>query len=189
MDQPLGLATLYRYINSKKSFLCSNIYLFRYKWCIIVSISGPWGLKNNSYTISQIQPPIHNLLMISSPWEYFVFHSKTFFLRNKKADGTQLKLRKLEKKYISATKKTQIIESLLQPKHEFLAFFVCRDPLEKLLSVYKYLLDMRVGSGWTYISTKVIVFRKRKAQECLQGQEGKTLPCQDLPPGHSSYTW
>ena len=76
-----------------------------------------------------------------------MFSTQRLFLRSKKADGTQLKLRKLEKKYISPTKKTQIIESLLQPKHEFLAFFVCRDPLEKLLSVYKYLLDMRVGSG------------------------------------------
>ena len=63
-------------------------------------------------------------------------------------DGTQLKLRKLEKKHFSVTKKTQIIESLLHQNHEFLAFFVCRDPLEKLLSVYKYLIDMRVATGY-----------------------------------------
>ena len=86
-------------------------------------------------------------------------------------------------------KKTQIVESLLQPKHEFLAFFVCRDPLEKLMSVYKYLMDMRVGIGQTIILPKVIFSSKRKVQECLPGQVGRILPVQYLRPGHSSSTW
>ena len=108
-----------------------------------------------------------------------------FYLRTKKAEGTQLKLRKLEKKYFSPLEKTQIIESLLQPKHEFMAFFVCRDPLEKLLSVYRYLLDMRVGTDLTN-STQSHVLQQKKSPGVFArpGRKDFALP---RPPSWSQF--
>ena len=84
-------------------------------------------------------------------------------------------------------KKAQIIESLLQPKHEFLAFFVCRDPLEKLMSVYKYLMDMRVGTGQRIIYiTKSHIFQQKKSPGVF-ARPGRKDFARSRPPSWSQF--
>ena len=53
-------------------------------------------------------------------------------------------LRSLERKQFSEKQKLNIIQYLQYREHEYTAFFVCRNPIEKLLSVYYYLMDLRV---------------------------------------------
>jgi len=55
----------------------------------------------------------------------------------------QMTLRKLERRLVSLRQKDEIIESLRDEDHEYTAFFVCRNPIEKLLSVYYYMMDLR----------------------------------------------
>ena len=56
----------------------------------------------------------------------------------------QLTLRKLERRLVPLRQKEEIIKSLTEEDHKYTAFFVCRNPIEKLLSVYYYLMDLRV---------------------------------------------
>ena len=65
-------------------------------------------------------------------------------LNRRDAVGMQMTLRKLERARISEKQKLEIIWSVQAEKHEYLSFFVCRNPIEKLLSVYHYLMDLRV---------------------------------------------
>ena len=48
---------------------------------------------------------------------------------------TKLK-EKIEKTMINSTEKQKIINSLKNEEHEYLSFFVCRNPVEKLLSIF-----------------------------------------------------
>ena len=56
--------------------------------------------------------------------------------------GYQVKLRQLQNKIFSSSKKKSIIKSLVKEQHEYLAFFVCRNPIERLKSLYSYSLDL-----------------------------------------------
>ena len=47
--------------------------------------------------------------------------------------------RKLEREKISRSGKLKVIRSLDSPHHEYLSFLVCRNPVEKLLSVYNFM--------------------------------------------------
>ena len=49
-------------------------------------------------------------------------------------------MRELESQNISQWRKFQLIRTLLRPEHEYLSFIVCRNPVEKLLSVYNFML-------------------------------------------------
>ena len=67
--------------------------------------------------------------------------------------GTQKRLRALEEDHFRAGVKRRIILDNLKEESansSYLSFFVCRDPVEKLVSVYNYLIDIfswRRGSG------------------------------------------
>ena len=67
--------------------------------------------------------------------------------------GTQKRLRALEEDHFRAGVKRRIILDTLKEESansSYLSFFVCRDPVEKLVSVYNYLIDIfswRRGSG------------------------------------------
>ena len=70
------------------------------------------------------------------------------------AGGMQTTLRRLERRLVSLRQKDEIIESLREEDHEYTSFFVCRDPIEKLLSVYYYMMDLRVMIRGRYSMTK-----------------------------------
>ena len=56
--------------------------------------------------------------------------------------GYQVKLQQVQRKRFSKNKKNQIIKSLDKRDHQYFAFFVCRNPIEKLKSLYTYSLDL-----------------------------------------------
>ena len=56
--------------------------------------------------------------------------------------GYQVKLRELENKMYTNSRKQKILRSLDDPNHEYFAFFVCRNPIERLKSLYSYSLDL-----------------------------------------------
>ena len=59
----------------------------------------------------------------------------------RQSGGSQTRLRTLEKlRKVSARKKVDAINSLKSENHKYLSFFVCRNPVEKLLSVYNFML-------------------------------------------------
>ena len=56
----------------------------------------------------------------------------------------------LEEKRISAEDKTKIIQSLTDKDHDYMSFFVCRNPIEKLLSIFDMKKEqhrLRLGKG------------------------------------------
>ena len=58
---------------------------------------------------------------------------------------TQNRLRALERDHFRAGVKRRIIMDTLtgdSANSPYLSFFVCRDPVEKLVSIYNYLIDM-----------------------------------------------
>ena len=66
------------------------------------------------------------------------------YLRDRKTTKTQVYLRRLEGKAYSRKAKEAVIRALSEKQHNFTSFFVCRNPVEKFLSVYNYLMDARV---------------------------------------------
>ena len=64
--------------------------------------------------------------------------NKSFFKRS-----TQKRLELIEEKQLDETKKREIIKDTLYQNNSqnFTSFVVCRNPLEKLYSVYQYLGD------------------------------------------------
>ena len=81
-------------------------------------------------------------------------------------------LRKLERRVYSRKEKQEGVESLRDPGHNYTAFFVCRNPVAKLLSVYSYLMDARVRAGresgrhWLpQAQGKQIVWRKKSRRD------------------------
>ena len=79
----------------------------------------------------------------STSWANNFVH---IYLR-RKTEKTQMFLRRLETKDYGKNGKEAKIRSLEDASHNFTSFFVCRNPVEKLLSVYRYLMDARVGGG------------------------------------------
>ena len=73
--------------------------------------------------------------------------------KSRLTQGTQKRLRALEEDHFRAGVKRRIILDTLKGESansSYLSFFVCRDPVEKLVSVYNYLIDIfswRRGSG------------------------------------------
>merc|ERR1711892_211765 len=51
----------------------------------------------------------------------------------------QRRLEEIEQKAYTREQKVEVLRSLKNPDHEYLSFFVCRNPIEKLVSVYKYM--------------------------------------------------
>ena len=59
----------------------------------------------------------------------------------RQSGGSQNRLRFLEKmRKVTARRKLDAIKSLKSENHKYLSFFVCRNPVEKLLSVYNFML-------------------------------------------------
>ena len=56
--------------------------------------------------------------------------------------GYQVKLQQVQRKRFSQQKKTEIIKSLESRDHKYFGFLVCRNPIEKLKSLYTYSLDL-----------------------------------------------
>ena len=55
----------------------------------------------------------------------------------------QRELVRLEKQSYSRAAKERAVASLRARDHEYLAFFVCRNPVSRLLSVYNYMKILR----------------------------------------------
>ena len=72
----------------------------------------------------------------------FIFHRKF-------APGSQLDVQFLESQVYNYSRKFEIISSLETEEHDYLSLAVCRNPIEKLLSVYQVLKDPRVGRTLT----------------------------------------
>ena len=70
-----------------------------------------------------------------------IFHRKTEFRKGPKV--YQRRLEEIEEKAYAREDKVEVIKSLKFTHHEYLSFFVCRNPIEKLLSVYKYMKDLK----------------------------------------------
>ena len=60
-------------------------------------------------------------------------------VHHSKYQGSQGMARKLEREKISRAGKLRVIRALQNPQHEYLSFLVCRNPVEKLLSVYNFM--------------------------------------------------
>ena len=68
----------------------------------------------------------------------------TMYLKDRRTVKTQVYLRGLERKAYSREAKEDVIKALREEQHNFTSFFVCRNPVEKFLSVFNYLMDARV---------------------------------------------
>ena len=68
-------------------------------------------------------------------------HRKEEF--NKGPKVYQRRLEEIEEKAYTREQKVEIIRSLKNVEHEYLSFFVCRNPVEKLVSVYKYMKALK----------------------------------------------
>lgn len=94
----------------------------------------------------------HKLLMCRTAKHGSTTWSSNFvqIYTNGKMGGSQIKLRKLEGRATSLSKKLDSINSLRSADHDLLSFFVCRNPVEKLLSVYNFLLYQTQENGKTF---------------------------------------
>ena len=54
----------------------------------------------------------------------------------------QVKLAELQNKVYGKSERIRILKSLNKQNHEYLAFFVCRNPIDRLKSLYSYSLDL-----------------------------------------------
>ena len=66
--------------------------------------------------------------------------------------GSQVLLKKIEQKdFKNNYEKNKVIRSLTSQDHEYLSFFICRNPVEKLMSVYKYMVDMASADSESFL--------------------------------------
>ena len=56
--------------------------------------------------------------------------------------GYQVKLRQVQNAHLKIKDRKQILKSLEQKEHDYFAFFVCRNPIERLKSLYSYSLHL-----------------------------------------------
>lgn len=56
--------------------------------------------------------------------------------------GFQVKLAEVQNRLYRKSERIRILKSLNKQNHEYLAFFVCRNPIERLKSLYSYSLDL-----------------------------------------------
>lgn len=60
--------------------------------------------------------------------------------------GTQLELRGIEAAVYEDSRKLEVVRGLeAEGNHDYLALLVCRNPVEKLVSVYNVMQDPRVS--------------------------------------------
>lgn len=84
------------------------------------------------------------------------------YLRDRRTVKTQVYLRRLERKAYSRESKEAVIKALREKQHNYTSFFVCRNPVEKFLSVYNYLMDARARRSPLVMNVKGRVdFQKR----------------------------
>ena len=61
-------------------------------------------------------------------------------------------LKRLESKEFRNNEAKNVVINSIKPKdHDYLSFFVCRNPVEKLLSVYKYMVDMSKADSDSFL--------------------------------------
>ena len=66
--------------------------------------------------------------------------------------GSQVLLKKIEQnEFKNNSQKNKVIKSLRSPDHDYLSFFICRNPIEKMMSVYKYMVDMASADSESFI--------------------------------------
>ena len=56
--------------------------------------------------------------------------------------GFQVKLAELQNRVYRKRERIRILQSLDKQTHDYFAFFVCRNPIERLKSLYSYSLDL-----------------------------------------------
>ena len=66
-----------------------------------------------------------------------IYLGKKSFVKGPKV--YQRELLKLEKKNFTGKAKIQVLDTFENKTHEYLTFFVCRNPISRLLSVYNYM--------------------------------------------------
>jgi len=74
-------------------------------------------------------------------------HFVRMYKQNFNGRRAQETSRKIEDKFLTPQEKLSVIESVKKPGHDYFAFFVCRDPVAKLVSTYKYNLARSKGRG------------------------------------------
>ena len=57
----------------------------------------------------------------------------------RREEGSHRHLKELEEAYTPKERKLKIVRSLHKSNHTYISFFVCRNPIEKLQSVYDFL--------------------------------------------------
>ena len=62
-----------------------------------------------------------------------------------------MRLKKIEQNEMTYEEKNTLIHYLRLPEHDYLSFFICRNPVEKLLSVYKYMVDMANSDSKSFV--------------------------------------
>ena len=95
----------------------------------------PWAWKNVSGTTTWARIFIQLYMPNAANWR-----RKKWVEFSPFNVGYQVKLRELQTKL--GVKKDTILKSLEKESHEYFAFFVCRNPIEKLKSLYSYSLDL-----------------------------------------------
>ena len=68
----------------------------------------------------------------------FNFTNILYYIYSKNG-GSQSMSRRFERQKLAAGEKFGAIKSLADPDHKYVSFIVCRDPIEKLLSVYNFM--------------------------------------------------
>ena len=104
--------------------------MFNYLF-ILQSLSGPTNGRNSPLSTSGQYISLSTTLIDIKKRELLIL-----FVR------FQVKLAELQNKVYRKSERIRILKSLNKQNHEYLAFFVCRNPLERLKSLYSYSLDL-----------------------------------------------
>ena len=89
--------------------------------------------------------------------------------RLEKLDNTQMKFSELEATFFEESRKREIIlDSLYLDNSEgYLAFTVCRNPVERLISIYQYLDDMFKRKNILIMSSSRYIFIELNVSQFL----------------------
>lgn len=93
----------------------------------------------------------------STSWSNIFFK---IYTHNVHGSGTQVDLKKLESQAYTNDRKVGIVATLEKAVHKYLSIVVCRNPVEKLLSVYKVTQDPRAVDPEKYPSRSDFVKKK-----------------------------
>ena len=98
-----------------------------------------------------------------------------------------MKLREVQSRRFSVKRRLEILRSLEEADHEYFAFFVCRNPIERLKSLYSYSLDLgRFKKGQKPKNLKdfimkVFAEKSQFGKYCLPMFSLLTAPCRLQP--------